>query len=110
ILGSVLMALPADSFPTVFWIAVVPAFLSFAVIVLLVREPERPKDIATIRSPLSRAQIARLGRAFWTVVVLASVFTLARFSEAFLLLRAQSVGLALALVPGVLVVMNIVYA
>ena len=63
-----------------------------------------------MRSPLSRAQIARLGTAFWIVVVLASMFTLARFSEAFLLLRAQSVGLALALVPAMLVVMNVVYA
>ncbi len=51
-----------------------------------------------------------LGRAYWLVVIVASVFTLARFSEAFLLLRAQSIGLPLALVPGVMVVMNVVYA
>jgi MFS family permease len=75
-----------------------------------VREPDRPADVAPVRSPLSRAQIARLGPAFWVVVVLASMFTLARFSEAFLLLRAQSVGMALALVPLILVVMNVIYA
>ena len=56
------------------------------------------------------AEIGRLGTAFWIVVALGGMFTLARFSEAFLLLRAQSVGLALALVPVMLVVMNVVYA
>jgi MFS family permease len=106
----VLMMLTADNFTLVFWFAVIPAFLSFAVIVFFVREPPRPEGLAPVRAPLSRAQIARLGSAFWIVVVLASAFTLARFSEAFLLLRAQSVGLALALVPAVLVVMNVVYA
>src|SRR5262245_20393481 len=106
----VLMMLTADNFTLVFWFAVIPAFLSFAVIVLFVREPPRPEGLAPVRSPLSRAQIARLGGTFWIVVVLASTFTLARFSEAFLLLRAQSVGLTLALVPAVLVVMNVVYA
>jgi MFS family permease len=105
-----LMLLTADNFTLVFWFAVIPAFLSFAVIVFGVREPERPADQPPVRSPLSRAEIARLGHAFWIVVALAGLFTLARFSEAFLLLRAQSVGMALAFVPVILVAMNIVYA
>jgi MFS family permease len=105
-----LMLLTADDFTLVFWFAVIPAFLSFAVIALVVREPERPADLPPVRSPLSRAEIARLGAAFWIVVVLGGLFTLARFSEAFLLLRAQSVGMALALVPMILVAMNVVYA
>jgi MFS family permease len=106
----VLMLLTADNFTLVFWFAVIPAFLSFAVIVFGVQEPERPADQPPVRSPLSRAEIARLGRAFWIVVALGGLFTLARFSEAFLLLRAQSAGMALAFVPIVLVAMNIVYA
>ncbi len=61
-------------------------------------------------SPLARSNIARLGTAFWVVVVLGALFSLARFSEAFLLLRAQSLGLSLAWVPAVLVVMNVVFA
>src|SRR5229473_2912823 len=61
-------------------------------------------------NPLRRAELARLGRAYWVVVGVATLFTLARFSEAFLLLRAQSVGLNVALVPAVMVVMNVVYA
>jgi MFS family permease len=105
-----LMMATADNFTLVFWIAVVPAFLSFALIAFGVSEPTRPVELAPVRAPLSRAQIARLGTTFWIVVALASVFTLARFSEAFLLLRAQSVGLTLALVPAMLVLMNVVYA
>jgi MFS family permease len=110
LLAIALMLLTADNFTLVFWFAVIPAFLSFAVIVFGVQEPERPADLKPVRSPLSRVEIARLGGAFWVVVTLAGLFTLARFSEAFLLLRAQSVGMALAFVPIVLVAMNIVYA
>ncbi len=105
-----LMILAANNFTLVFWIAVIPAFMSFAVIVFAVREPDRPAGSAPVRSPLSRAELARLGSPYWLVVGVATVFTLARFSEAFLLLRAQSVGLSIALVPAVLVVMNVVYA
>jgi len=105
-----LMLLLANDFVAVFWIAVLPAFLSFAVVLTFVREPDRPARTAAVRAPLSRAELGRLGAPYWSVVGLAAVFTLARFSEAFLLLRAQSVGLALALVPAVMVVMNVVYA
>jgi MFS family permease len=105
-----LMAFFADNFKAVFWIAVVPAFLSLAVIVVFVREPAEHAKLKPVRAPLSRAEIARLGAPFWFVVALGAVFTLARFSEAFLLLRAQSLGLSLAFVPTVLVVMNVVYA
>jgi MFS family permease len=105
-----LMSLTGDNFTFVFWIAVLPAFLSFAVIVLGVREPARPHDREVVRTPLSPAALGRLGIACWLVIGVATLFTLARFSEAFLLLRAQSVGLAIALVPAVMVVMNIVYA
>lgn len=105
-----LMLLTANSFTAVFWIAVIPAFLAFALIVFAVHEPARPDQVRAVKSPLSRSEIARLGRDYWWVVAIATVFTLARFSEAFLILRAQSVGLPIALVPAVMVVMNIVYA
>jgi MFS family permease len=105
----VFMTIFSDNFTTVFWIAVVPAFISVAIVVFVVREPERQPDVSTVRAPLSRAQLSRLGSAYWMVVGVAAVFTLARFSEAFLLLRAQSVGLDFAVVPAVMVVMNIAY-
>ncbi|MGH6768900.1 MAG: MFS transporter [Xanthobacteraceae bacterium] len=105
-----LMVLFADNFTPVLWIAVVPALLAFLVVIVFVTEPPRPPDLKPIRSPLARREIARLGAPFWIVVALGALFTLARFSEAFLLLRAHSLGLSLALVPVVLVVMNVVYA
>lgn len=105
-----LMALFAGDFVSVFWVAVLPAVLSLALVVVAVREPPRPAGLRAVRTPLSRAELARLGPAYWRVVAVAAVFTLARFSEAFLILRAQSVGTALMLVPVVLVVMNLAYA
>ena len=110
LLALVLMYVLADNFGVVFWIAVVPAFASFAVISLWVHEPDRQARKEGSKSRLTFAAFAKLGRAYWLIVIVASVFTLARFSEAFLLLRAQSIGLPLALVPGVMVVMNAVYA
>jgi MFS family permease len=109
LLAILLMWVTADDFRTVFWVAVLPAFLSFGLIAFAVRDPPHSHETRA-RSPLSRNELAKLGRDYWLVVVVACVFTLARFSEAFLILRAQSVGLAIALVPGVLVVMNLVYA
>jgi MFS family permease len=106
----VFMAAFANDFTAVFWIAVIPAFISVAIIVFGVHEPERPPDLRKVRAPLSRRELARLSRVYWMIVGVAAIFTMARFSEAFLLLRAQSVGLPVAVVPVVLVVMNIAYA
>lgn len=105
-----LMALFADDFLAVFWVAVVPAFLAFGLILFAVREPPRPATARKVANPLGRAEIARLGPAYWGVIALAATFTLARFSEAFLILRAETSGLRLMLVPLVLVAMNIAYA
>lgn len=105
-----LMWWTADNFITVFWFAVIPAFLALALIVFAVHEPERPQGLRAVRNPISLAEIRNLGTAYWWVVAVATVFTLARFSEAFLVLRAQNVGLPIALVPAVLVAMNLVYA
>jgi MFS family permease len=109
-LAILFMALLADNFRAVFWIAVIPAIASVATIIFFVREPKRPPRPHALRSPLSRAELKRLDRGYWMVVGVAAIFTLARFSEAFLLLRAQSVGVPVVLVPTVMVVMNVVYA
>jgi len=107
---AIVVMMLSNSIPTVFWVAVVPGFLSFALIALFVREPERPPEVHKVRSPLSLGELRRLGGAYWWVVAIAAVFTFARFSDAFLILRAQSVGLPVALIPTVMVLMNIVYA
>ncbi len=109
LLGVGLMLLWHDDFRAVFWVAVVPGLLAVGLLLFGVREPE-PAMREKRGNPLSRASLRRLDSAYWWVVGLGTVFTLARFSEAFLVLRAQQVGIALALVPLVMVAMNVVYA
>ncbi len=105
-----LMVLTADSFTTVFWLAVIPAFLAFALMLFGVEELARKVETAATKAGLRLADATRLPAAYWAVVAVATVLTLARFSEAFLVLRAQNVGMPVALIPVILVVMNIVYA
>ncbi len=109
LLAIVLMWLLSDDFQAVFWIAVVPAFMAFALIVVAVREPDRPAGLRRVANPLSLVEAKRLGGSYWRVVTIAGVLTLARFSEGFLTLRGQDVGLPIMLVPAVLVVMNPAY-
>lgn len=104
-----LMLLWANDFRAVFWVATIPAFLCVVLLVLGVHEPERPAG--TLRTnPIQRDNLRRLSQRYWWVVGIGAVFTLARFSEAFLVLRAQQGGLPLAWVPLVLIVMNAIYA
>jgi MFS family permease len=103
-----LMALSLDNFRFVFWIAVVPAFVSLAIMIFAIREPARHQ--ADIKPRPRLADAKRLSGRFWAVVGVATILTLARFSEAFLILRSQNVGLPIMLVPAALVVMNTVYA
>ena len=110
LLGIGLMWWTADNFKAVFWIAVIPAFLALALILFAVEEPKRPPSVRAAKNPLSLQAIKRLGAVYWRVVIVGVAFTLARFSEAFLILRAQNVGLEVMWVPAVLVVMNVVYA
>jgi MFS family permease len=101
-----LMLLLASDIRLVLWLAVVPAIISVLILVFLVRDgPQK----AAVANPISFASIGSLGQRYWAIVTIGAVFTLARFSEAFLVIRAQDVGLALAFVPLALVVMNLAY-
>jgi MFS family permease len=104
-----LMLLWANDFRAVFWVAVIPGVLSVLLLMVGVREPERQAD-APRSNPINRANMRRLSAAYWWVVGIGAVFTLARFSEAFLVLRALQLGVAMAWVPLVMVAMNVVYA
>jgi MFS family permease len=104
-----LMLLWANDFRAVFWVAVIPAWLAVILLVVGVREPAKPVTHQRT-NPISRDNLKRLDAAYWWVVAMGAVFTLARFSEAFLVLRVQQGGLPLAWVPLVMIVMNIVYA
>jgi MFS family permease len=109
LLAILFMAMLANNFRHVFWIAVIPAVISVVIITFFVREPTQAASSRPALAPLSRAELARLDARYWIAVGVAAIFTLARFSEAFLLLRAQSIGLDVTLAPVVMVVMNVIY-
>ncbi|ATP44146.1 MFS transporter [Pseudomonas putida] len=110
LLAILLMWLTASHFQTVFWVAVIPALVAVGTLVAFVHEPEATATSRPVRSPLALHQLRRLGAGYWRLIALAVVFTLARFSEAFLLLRAQDMGLAALWAPAVLVVMALAYS
>jgi MFS family permease len=100
----------ANDIRAVLWIGVIPAFLAVALLIVAVHEPGSRSQSASKGAPITLMDVRSLKSSYWLIVLLGAVFTLARFSEAFLVLRAQDVGLGLALVPLVLIVMNAVYA
>jgi MFS family permease len=97
-----------DDIRSVLWFAVIPAVLAVIVLMVGVKEPEHKE--AKARVPLEVKDIKQLGSAYWLVIVAGAVFTLARFSEAFLVIRANDQGLALAWAPAVIGVMSLVFA
>ena len=108
LLAMALLALTGDV-RTVFWLAILPAMIAVAVLVIYVREPETASP-PKARVALTRASLVALGRPFWGVVLLGAVLTLARVSEAFLILKAGDVGLQIGMAPVVLMLFNLVYA
>jgi MFS family permease len=94
----------------VFWVATLPAFAAVLLLVLAVREPETPTAAPDAGRRLALSDIGELPLRYWWIVGVAAVMTLARFSEAFLVLRAQSVGMPLQWIPLVMALMSIVYA
>lgn len=111
LLAVLLMLWLADNLRLAMWFSVIPAVVCVVLLVVWVRDPEKPADDAKANGKRLRwSSIRELPLQYWLIVLIGAVFTLARFSEAFLVLRAQSMGVAMALVPVVMVVMNIVYA
>jgi len=110
LLAVAFMALFANDIRTVMWVAVIPAFVAVALLVVGVPEPESAENDSGVRNHFTVMDVKRLPLRYWLIVLLSVIFTLARFSEAFLVLRARDVGLAIGYVPMVMIVMNIVYA
>ncbi|MGE4344653.1 MAG: MFS transporter [Geoalkalibacter sp.] len=100
----------ANDIKAVLWVAVLPAFIAVLLLIVGVREPESLVYAVPHRNLLSLNNAKRLRLRYWLVVALGAVFTLARFSEAFLILRARDVGLAIGYVPVIMIVMNVVYS
>ncbi len=110
LLAMAFMVLLANDIQAVFWIAVIPAFISVAILIFAVKEPETTRSEGETRSPIQVQDLRRMGAAYWWLVIVGAVLAMARFSEAFLVLRAENIGLSIALVPMVFVVLNAVYA
>lgn len=104
-----LMLLWSNDFRAVFWVAVIPGLLAVLLLMFGLREPEKQSN-AHRTNPIRLDNLKRLGLRYWRIVMLGAVFTLARFSEAFLVLKAEQTGVMLALVPLVMVAMNVIYA
>lgn len=104
-----LMLLWNDDFRSIFWVAVIPGTMAVALLFFGLHEPQTPVTQKRT-NPVSRENLRRLGASTWWVIVLGGIFTLARFSEAFLVLRAQEVHIPLALIPLVMVAMNLLYS
>ena len=105
-----IMAASSNDFRLVFWVAVGPAIVSVLLIMYGVQEPDSPSATERRPFPIQPSELRRLDLAYWWLVGVATILTLGRFSEAFLLLAAEHVGLAVALIPSVLVTMNVIYA
>jgi len=105
----VLMMLLANDFRSVFWLAVIPGAIAVTLLITVIKEPAKPAS-ASNKDHLSATDVPALGSVYWLVLTVGMVFTLARFSEAFLLVRAQDVGLAAQWIPGILALLSLFYA
>lgn len=110
LLAMVFMIVLANDVQAVFWIGVIPAFISLAILIAVVREPAATRPVDGVRHVIRFQDLHKIGTAYWWLVIVGAVLAVARFSEAFLVLRAANVGLAMAFVPIVFIVMNVVYA
>lgn len=109
LLGIILMFALNNAYRSVFWLALIPGFIAVSILILFVREPSRHQP-AQVTPRLFFSDIRGLSKKFWVVLGIGVVFTMARFSEAFLLLRAEKLGLAPHWVPGILLIMSLFYA
>ncbi|MGY6126665.1 MFS transporter [Paraburkholderia strydomiana] len=105
----IIMSVWADNFRLAFWLAVIPGVLAVALLMVGIHEPAREAGAKRV-NPVRLENLKKLGARYWWVVAIGAVFALARFSEAFLVLRAMGSGVPIALVPLVMVTMNIVYS
>ena len=110
LIAAALMIVWSNDFRAIFWVAVIPAFLALALLVFGIKEPTSSIQATARKNPIQLSNLRLLGKRYWWVVAIGVVFTLARFSEAFLVLRAAQVGIALHWVPLVMVAMNGLYA
>ncbi len=110
LLAVIFMILFANDIRNVLWVSILPAFMAVFLLIFGVREPDPPQYDIEFKKRVTLANVRHLPKRYWIVVALGALFTLSRFSEAFLILRAQDVGLAIGYVPLIMIVVNIVYS
>ncbi len=109
LLAMLFLWLWAGDLRMVLWVAVVPAVIAVGLLAFGVEEP--PMQTPQRRTAaLQFAAMGHLPTGFWHLLVLTALFSLARLSEAFLVLRAQELQLALLWIPLVMIVMSAVYS
>lgn len=106
---AILLMLWLADIQLVLWVAVIPAAIAVTLIVTGVKEPVHAPSERKFRSPIHWRALLDFSSGYWWVVVIGGVFTLARFSEAFLVLRAQQLGFSATWTPLVMVVMALFY-
>ncbi|WP_341530736.1 MFS transporter [Nostoc sp. UHCC 0302] len=105
-----LMTASKNNFRLVFWLALIPGFLAVALLTVGVREPRAKKTQGSRSNPLQWQTLRSLGQKYWVIVAVALLFNLGNSSDAFLLLRAEQIGISASLIPLTLVVMNMAYS
>ena len=105
-----LMVLLHDNMRAVFGYAVIPALIAVVLLIFGVEEAGAPKAGREVKIPIQWAEVRAIGAPFWLAVAVGVLFTMARFSEAFLVLRGRDAGIPLSLIPFVLIAMNVIYA
>lgn len=105
-----LMRLSGDDFRFVFWVAVIPAAIAVIVLLLALKEPPKRTALGTSRLQIRRGDLALFPYPFWWAIAVASLLSLARFSQAFLVLKAHDIGIDAAFAPVMLVLIYIAYA
>ena len=109
LIAILLMSLLMFDFRAVMWVACIPALIAVALLAFGVEEA--PRRAPGEKKPgFDLRTASSLGTDFWQVTAVGAAMMLARFSEAFLVLKASATGLSNAWVPLVMVVMSLVYS
>ncbi len=108
LLATLLLLLWTEDLRSIFWIALIPGAACLALILFGVEDNVTPtvntkriawKDLKSVMTP-----------AFVQLVILGTLFSLARFSNAFIVLRAAAIGIEHAWIPMAVVLMNITFS
>jgi MFS family permease len=110
IFAIIILYLTTNNFRLVLWFAVIPAVLCIVVLIFGVKESTLKKNISRKKSYFLFENFLKITPVIWLFFLTVFILNLGHFSEAFLLLRSQEIGLKVSFIPVVFVVMNVAYA